>query len=44
MCSVYTLAQCTYAIALWHFGSEWLLFRTIRLNRASAGPFIVASQ
>ena len=42
--SVYTLAQATYFIALWHFGSEVVLFRTIRVNRASLAPLIVASE
>jgi hypothetical protein len=41
---VYTLAISTYAIALWHFGSELLIFRSVKVNRASAGPLIVACQ
>ncbi|RSH92741.1 ergosterol biosynthesis protein [Saitozyma podzolica] len=41
--TVYTLAISTYAIALWHFGSELLIFRSVKVNRASAGPLIVAS-
>jgi hypothetical protein len=31
---VYTLAISTYAIALWHFGSELLIFRSVKVNRA----------
>jgi len=39
---VYDLALATYAIALWHFGSEALVYRTVGL-RGLAGPLVVSS-
>jgi len=40
---VYDLAIWTYAIALGHFVSEWLVFRTARLRGAFVFPVLVAS-
>ncbi|GAA5855304.1 hypothetical protein JCM9279_001941 [Rhodotorula babjevae] len=39
---VYDLALATYAIALWHFGSEALVYRTVGL-KGLAGPLIVST-
>lgn len=40
---VYDLALWTYAIALAHFSSEWLVFGTARLRGRFVFPVIVAS-
>ncbi|WWD05477.1 hypothetical protein V865_003554 [Kwoniella europaea PYCC6329] len=37
----YDLAIGTYALATWHFTSEWLIFGSIKPNRGSIGPLIV---
>jgi hypothetical protein len=34
----------TYLFALFHFGSEWLIFKTAKLGGAVISPFIVASE
>ncbi|KAI9839298.1 MAG: hypothetical protein M1819_003293 [Sarea resinae] len=40
---LYQIALCTYAIALFHFASEWLVFGTARWGRGLAGPAIVST-
>ena len=40
---IYDLAQWTYGIALAHFLSEWLIFRTAKAEGRFLGPLIVAS-
>ncbi|KAJ9086435.1 ergosterol biosynthesis protein [Entomophthora muscae] len=41
--TAYIMAMATYAIALFHFSTELLIFKTVKLNRASLGPFIVST-
>ncbi|KAI5295000.1 ergosterol biosynthesis protein [Ascosphaera acerosa] len=41
--AVYALAMWTYAIALAHFGGEWLLFGTAQAKGRFISPFVVAS-
>lgn len=41
--TAYLMAIGTYALALFHFSSELLIFKTVKVNRASLGPFIVSS-
>lgn len=41
--AVYELAMWTFAIAILHFGSEYVYFRTARLSRGLASPMVVAS-
>ncbi|GME71514.1 unnamed protein product [Ambrosiozyma monospora] len=33
----------SYCIALWHFGSEWLYYKTVKFDRGLAGPLIVST-
>ena len=40
---MYQLALWTYAIAGWHFYSEWLVFGSARWGRGLAGPIVVAT-
>lgn len=40
---MYQLAIWSYAIAGWHFLSEWFIFGTTRWGRGLAGPVIVSS-
>lgn len=39
----YNLSMWTFAIAGFHFVSEWLVFKTSKLNKGLAGPLVVAS-
>ncbi|KAF4552946.1 Erg28-like protein [Elsinoe fawcettii] len=39
----YEIAMYTFAVAWGHFVSEWLVFKTVRLNAGSAGPLCVAT-
>jgi hypothetical protein len=39
---IYELAFATYLIACGHFLSEWLVFKTARMNRALAFPVFVS--
>ncbi|KAF2223895.1 ergosterol biosynthesis protein-like protein [Elsinoe ampelina] len=39
----FEIAAWTFAVAWGHFVSEWLVFRSVRLNAGSAGPFGVAT-
>ncbi|KAI8384679.1 Erg28 like protein-domain-containing protein [Radiomyces spectabilis] len=39
---MYNLGIWTYVIALTHFTSEWLVFRTCRVNKGFMSPMIVA--
>lgn len=43
-CSVYELAMWTYAIAMLHFVSEWLVFRSAKFSRGLIGPLIIARE
>lgn len=40
---IYQLTFISYIIAIVHFGSEWLIFRTCKLGKGLMGPLIVAS-
>ncbi|AOW27158.1 hypothetical protein MG5_01522 [Candida albicans P57072] len=40
---IYELTQFTFAIAAWHFLSEWLYFGTCKLGKGLSGPLIVSS-
>lgn len=40
---IYQLTFISYIIALFHFGSELLVFRTCKLGKGVLGPFIVAT-
>ncbi|WWC68413.1 uncharacterized protein I206_102340 [Kwoniella pini CBS 10737] len=37
----YNLVIGTYALATWHFTSEWLIFGSVKPNRGSIGAIIV---
>lgn len=39
---IYQLALWTYAIALAHFVSEWLVFGTAKMGKGLVGPLFVA--
>ncbi len=41
--SVYDLAIASYLIALLHFGSEWLIYKTVKFGRGLAGPLVVST-
>ncbi|KAK9481230.1 hypothetical protein V1514DRAFT_345578 [Lipomyces japonicus] len=41
--AVWDLTYATYIVALVHFTSEWLIFKTAKLGKGLAGPLIVAS-
>ncbi|AGO11676.1 AaceriADL100Wp [[Ashbya] aceris (nom. inval.)] len=40
---IFQLTFITYSIALLHFGSEWLIFRTCKLGKGFMGPLVVAT-
>lgn len=40
---VYNLCIVSYVIALWHFGSEWLIYRTCKFDKGLFGPLIVST-
>ncbi|KAI9774616.1 MAG: ergosterol biosynthesis protein [Geoglossum simile] len=40
---VYQLALWSYVVALAHFMSEWLIFKTARLGAGLTGPLVVAT-
>jgi Erg28 like protein len=40
---VYQLALFSYVVALAHFLSEWLIFKTARLGAGLTGPLVVAT-
>merc|ERR1712007_59470 len=40
---VYNLCIVSYIIALWHFGSEWLIFKTCKFDKGLFGPLIVST-
>ena len=39
---MYQLAIWTYVVALGHFYSEWLVFRTARLGEGLIGPLVIS--
>lgn len=39
---IYELALWTYALAFFHFYSEWLVFGTARWGRGIAGPAFIS--
>lgn len=43
-CRLYDLAICAFGVATFHFTTEWLIFGTVKLNRASIGPLIVGCE
>ncbi|KAK7509582.1 ergosterol 28 [Phyllosticta citricarpa] len=40
--SWYQLALLTNVVAMWHFGSEWLLFGSVKWNKGLAAPVVVS--
>lgn len=40
---VYNLCIVSYIIALWHFGSEWLIYKTCKFDKGLFGPLIVST-
>lgn len=40
---LYAIAFSTYAIAVVHFGSEWLVYKTMTMRSGLLAPFTVAS-
>ncbi|KAL8938392.1 MAG: hypothetical protein Q9211_003222 [Gyalolechia sp. 1 TL-2023] len=40
--SMYQLAVWTYVVALGHFYSEWLVFRTARFGGGLVGPLVIS--
>lgn len=40
---IYAIAFSTYAIALVHFGSEWLVYKTMTMRKGLLPSFAVAS-
>lgn len=40
---VYNLCIASYIVALAHFGSEWLVFKTVKFDKGLAGPLIVST-
>ncbi|KAL8855960.1 MAG: hypothetical protein Q9178_007410 [Gyalolechia marmorata] len=40
---LYQLALWTYVVALGHFYSEWLIFKTARWGEGLAGPLVVSA-
>ncbi|CCK72748.1 Erg28p KNAG_0L01280 [Huiozyma naganishii CBS 8797] len=40
---IYQLAMISYLIALFHFGSELIFFRTCKLNSGFMGPLVVST-
>lgn len=40
---VYDMCMWTFAVAGFHFVSEWLVFRTCKLGKGLAGPLVVSS-
>ncbi|VEU21355.1 DEKNAAC102659 [Brettanomyces naardenensis] len=41
--NVYNICIASYCVALWHFGSEWLWYRTCRFDKGLFGPLIVST-
>lgn len=41
--AVYDMCMWTFAVAGFHFVSEWLVFRTCKLGKGLAGPLVVSS-
>ncbi|GME72303.1 unnamed protein product [Ambrosiozyma monospora] len=41
--NVYNICILSYCIALWHFGSEWLYYKTVKFDKGLAGPLIVST-
>lgn len=40
---VFDLGLASYAVALWHFGSEWLYFGGCKFDKGLFGPLIVST-
>ncbi|ONH66186.1 Ergosterol biosynthetic protein 28 [Cyberlindnera fabianii] len=40
---VYQITFASYCIALFHFGTEWLIYKTVKPGKGFAGPAIVAT-
>ena len=40
---IYQLCQWTFAVAGFHFVTEWLVYRTCKLGKGLAGPLIVST-
>ena len=41
---LYGISHVTFMIAAAHFGSEFLIFRTVKINRASIWPLLIGSE
>jgi hypothetical protein len=40
---VYQITFASYCIALFHFGLEWIIYKTAKLGKGLAGPLIVST-
>jgi len=41
---LYTLAIGAFGVATFHFVTEWLVFGTVKPNRASIGPLVIGCE
>ena len=41
---IYDLAVLVHLVALLHFSTEMIVFKTVKLNRASFFPFVMSSE
>jgi len=41
---LYEISHVTFMIAAGHFISEFLIFRTVKINRASIWPLLIGSE
>ncbi|KAK9246702.1 hypothetical protein V1506DRAFT_456576 [Lipomyces tetrasporus] len=41
--AVYDITYATYIVALMHFSSEWIIYKTAKLGKGLAGPLIVST-
>ncbi|KAF2662431.1 ergosterol 28 [Lophiostoma macrostomum CBS 122681] len=39
----FEIAFWTYVVAGWHFGSEWLVFRTAKMGEGLVGPIVIST-
>ncbi|KAF6013879.1 hypothetical protein HII13_001128 [Brettanomyces bruxellensis] len=41
--NVYNICIASYCVALWHFGSEWLYYKSCKFDKGLFGPLIVST-
>lgn len=41
--NVYNICIASYCVALWHFGSEWIFYRSCKFDKGLFGPLIVST-